>query len=93
MYLFIDHFEIKNKSLSKQVYVVLCSDPYSWCFGMIRGAPGVVRCSVSAASAIRCSVAPCPLVNVLLDAGNKVYFIFFFFCLINHLTSIFTELV
>ena len=34
----------------------------SWCSGMIR------RASVSASPAIRCSVAPGPLITVLLDA-------------------------
>ena len=43
----------------------------SWCSGMIRGAPSVIRCSVSASSAICCSVAPGPLVSVLLDAESK----------------------
>ena len=76
MYLLTDHFEIKNTSLNKQM---LCDAPWcsavvrslSWCSGMIRCALGVIRCSVSAPSAIRCSVAPGPLVSVLLDAWYK----------------------
>ena len=73
MYLFIDNFEIKNKSYKKQVL-----RPSPWCSAVIRalfqcsnmigGGPGVIRCSVSAPFAIRCSVAPGPLINVLLDA-------------------------
>ena len=59
--------------------VVLRSDPCSFvvlrydlrcsgCSGMIRGAPGLIRYSVSAPSTIRSSVAAVPLVSVLLDA-------------------------
>ena len=63
MYLFIDNFEIKNKSYKKQVL-----RPSPWCSAVIRalfqcsdmidGGPGVIRCSV----------APGPLISVLLDA-------------------------
>ena len=59
--------------------VVLRSDPCffvvlrydlqcSGCSGIIRGAPGVIRCSVSAPSTIRSSITAGPLVSVLLDA-------------------------
>ena len=38
---------------------------------MIRGAPGVIDCSLSAPPAISGSVAPGLLVSVLLDASTK----------------------
>ena len=38
---------------------------------MIRGVPGVIRCSVHAPSAICSSVAPGPHVSVLLDPGAE----------------------
>ena len=47
----------------------------SWCFGMIRDAPGVIRCSVSAPPTICCSVAPGPLDSVLLDAYKRFLFL------------------
>ena len=76
MYLFIDHFEIKNKSLNKQVFrrvsgcsmVLRCDSYFLWFSGISCDPPGVSRCSVSAPSAIGCSVTPGPPVSVLLDA-------------------------
>ena len=38
---------------------------------MIRGGPGVIRCSVYAPSAICSSVAPGPLASVLLNPGAE----------------------
>ena len=76
MYLFIDHFEIKNKLLNKQVLrrasgcsmVLRCDSYFLWFSGISCDPPGVIRCSVSAPSAIGCSATPGPLVSVLLDA-------------------------
>ena len=42
---------------------------------MIRDAPGVIRCSVSAPPTICCSVAPGPLDSVLLDAYKRFLFL------------------
>ena len=66
MYLFIGNFEIKNKSLNKQVLcgALSCSVVFRVirtllrCSNMIRGAPGVIHCSFSAPSAIIFCFAP-----------------------------------
>ena len=89
MYLFLDHFEIKDKSLNKQQlrgapWFSVMLRPASWCStvirtlswgsSMIRGAPDVINCSLSSPSATSSSIAPGPLVNVLLDASYKKIF-------------------
>ena len=63
--------------------VVLPSDPCSFlvlrydlrssgCSGMIRGAPSVIRCSVSAPSTIRSYVALGPLVRIFIDLSYSI---------------------
>lgn len=81
LYLFIDHFEIKIKSINKKSFVVFhgalwwstmwCSAviyTLSLCSGMICGALGGIHCPISALSVICCSVASGLLISVLLDA-------------------------